>query len=77
MKSKELIEYLRGFEPETEVSIIAVDIETRKKYDAETAWIADAPVPAMIVNLVKEHDFDEEERLAAEEAEEGAESEAE
>ncbi len=74
MKNKKLIKYLQGFDPETEVAIIAVDIEERKKYDVVTGVITDAPIPAMIISLVKERDFDEEERLAAEESEREAET---
>ena len=77
MKNKELIEYLRKFDPEAELAIVVVDIKKRKKYDVVTRWITDAPVPAVVANLVEERDFDKEELLAAEEAEREVESETE
>ena len=77
MKNKELIEYLRKFDPEAELAIVVVDIKKRKKYDVATRWITDAPVPAVVANLVEERDFDKEELLAAEEAEREVESETE
>lgn len=77
MKNKELIEYLRKFDPEAEPAIVVVDIKKRKKYDVVTRWITDAPVPAVVANLVEERDFDKEELLAAEEAEREVESETE
>lgn len=42
-----------------------------------TSWITDAPVPAVVANLVEERDFDKEELLAAEEEEREVESETE
>nr|DAW08823.1 MAG TPA: hypothetical protein [Bacteriophage sp.] len=77
MKNKELIEYLRKFDPEAELAIIVVDIKKRKKYGVVTSWITDAPVPAVVANLVEERDFDKEELLAAEEEEREVESETE
>lgn len=77
MKNKELIEYLWKFDPEAELAIVVVDIKKRKKYDVATCWITDAPVPAVVANLVEERDFDKEELLAAEEAEREVESETE
>ena len=49
---------------------MVVDIEKRKKYDVATKWIIDASVPAVVVNLVEERDFDKEELLAGEYPEE-------
>ena len=69
MKTGELIKYLQKFDPEAELAIMVVDIEKRKKYDVATQWIIDTSVPAVLVNLVEERDFDKEELLAAEEAE--------
>lgn len=35
MKTKELIEYLQGFDAESEVVVIAANPKERKKYDGE------------------------------------------
>lgn len=41
MKTKELIEYLQGFDTESEVLVIAANPKERKKYDGEMFGITD------------------------------------
>lgn len=41
MKTKELIEYLQGFDAESEVVVIAANPKERKKYDGEMFGITD------------------------------------
>lgn len=77
MKNKELIEYLQGFDPESEVYIGAVNLTERKKYYTEMAALTDGPRAAIFLNVIGETGFDEEECQAAEEAESEAEREAE
>ena len=76
MKNKELIEYLQGFDPESEVYIGAVNVTERKKYYTEMAVLTDGPKAAIFLNVIGEVGFDEEESRAAEEIENEAEREA-
>lgn len=45
MKTKELIEYLQGFDAESEVVVITANPKERKKYDGEMFGITDGGQP--------------------------------
>lgn len=45
MKTKELIEYLQGFDAESEVLVIAANPKERKKYDGKMFGITDGGQP--------------------------------
>ena len=77
MKNKELIEYLQGFDPESEVYIGAVNVTERKKYHTEMAALTDGSRAAIFLNVIGEVGFDEVERQAVEEIENEAERESE
>lgn len=65
MKTKELIEYLQGFDAESEVLVIAANRKERKKYDSEMFGITDGGQPIFCVEVSNESDMDEEEIAAA------------
>lgn len=48
MKTKELIEYLQGFDAESEVVVITANPKERKKYDGEMFGITDGGQPIWI-----------------------------
>ena len=74
MKTQELIEYLQGFDPKTDVSIGVVNIAERKKYYTEMVVVTDGPVPAIFLDVIGSVGFDEEECQAADEIESKAEN---
>lgn len=47
MKTKELIEYLHGFDAESEVLVIVANRKERKKYDGEMFGITDGGQPSI------------------------------
>lgn len=49
MKTKELIEYLQGFDAESEVVVIAANPKERKKYDGEMFGITDGGQPIFCI----------------------------
>lgn len=61
MKTKELIEYLKGYDQETEVVMIAADPRKRKKYSGGVFCITDIGVPVLCFDVQEEEDLDEEE----------------
>lgn len=65
MKTKELIEYLQGFDAESEVLVIAANMKERKKYDAKMFGITDGGQPIFCVEVSNEFNMDEEESAAA------------
>lgn len=65
MKTKELIEYLQGFDAESEVLVIAANPKERKKYDTKMFGITDGEQPIFCVEVSNESDMDEEEITAA------------
>lgn len=67
MKTKELIEYLQGFDAESEVLVIAANPKERKKYDGEQTIFC--------IEISNESDLDEKEVEAAEQDEREAEQE--
>ena len=75
MKTKELIEYLQGFDAESEVVVIAANPKERKKYDGEMFGITDGGQPIFCIEISNESDLDEKEIAAAVEDEREAEQE--
>lgn len=75
MQTKELIEYLQRFDAESEVVVIAVSLEKRKKYDGGLIAITDEEQPIFVLDIKGESDLDEEETEAAEQDERKAEQE--
>lgn len=69
MKTKELIKYLKGFDPEGEVAVIAANPKARKKYTGNVFVITDMKIPVLCFDISEESDFDEEEQKAAEKCE--------
>ena len=67
MKNKELIQYLQGFDPETEMSILAADPPRRLRFPVGgVILITDQGFPVICIELNGEESFDEEETAAAE-----------
>jgi hypothetical protein len=75
MKTKELIEYLQGFDAESEVLVITANPKERKKYDGKMFGITDGGQPIFCVEVSNESDLDEEEIAAAVQDERKAEQE--
>lgn len=70
MKTKELIEYLKMFDEDCEVNMIAIDPKKRIKYNiGNVIMITDAGLPVFGIELNGEHDFEEDETAMAEECE--------
>jgi hypothetical protein len=67
MKTKELIEYLQGFDAESEVVVIAANPKERKKYDGGQ--------PIFCIEISNESDLNEKEIAAAVQDEREAEQE--
>lgn len=65
MKTKELIEYLQGFDTESEVLVIAANPKERKKYDGEMFGITDGGQPIFCIEISNETDLNEKEIAAA------------
>lgn len=65
MKTKELIEYLQGFDTESEVLVIAANPKERKKYDGKMLGITDGGQPIFCIEVSNESDLDEKEIAAA------------
>ena len=65
MKTKELIEYLQGFDAESEVVVITANPKERKKYDGEMFGITDEGQPIFCIEISNESDLDEKEIAAA------------
>ena len=59
MKTKELIEYLQGFDAESEVVVIAANPKERKKYDGEMFGITDGGQPIFCIEISNESDLNE------------------
>lgn len=74
-KTKELIEYLQGFDAESEVVVIAANPKERKKYDGEMFGITDGGQPIFCIEISNESDLDEKEIAAAVKDEREAEQE--
>ena len=70
MKTKELIEYLQGFDAESEVVVIAANPKERKKYDGEMFGIT-----IFCIEISNESDLNEKEIAAAVQDEREAEQE--
>ena len=62
MKTKELIEYLQGFDAESEVVVIAANPKERKKYDGEMFGITDGGQPIFCIEISNESDLNEKAR---------------
>lgn len=75
MKTKELIEYLQGFDAESEVLVIAANPKERKKYDGEMFGITDGGQQIFCIEVSNESDLDEKENAAAVQDERKAEKE--
>lgn len=75
MKTKELIEYLQGFDTESEVLVIAANPKERKKYDGEMFGITDGGQPIFCIEISNESDLNEKEIAAAVQDEREAEQE--
>ena len=65
MKTKELIEYLQGFDTESEVLVIAANPKEHKKYDGKMFGITDGGQPIFCVEVSNESNLDKEEIAAA------------
>lgn len=65
MKTKELIEYLQGFDAESEVVVITANPKERKKYDGEMFGITDGGQPIFCIEISNESDLDKKEIAAA------------
>lgn len=65
MKTKELIEYLQGFDTESEVLVIAANPKEHKKYDGKMFGITDGGQPIFSVEVSNESNLDKEEIAAA------------
>lgn len=65
MKTKELIEYLQGFDTESEVLVIAANPKGRKEYDGEMFGITDGGQPIFYIEISNESNLDEKEIAAA------------
>lgn len=74
-KTKELIEYLQGFDAESEVVVIAANLKERKKYDGEMFGITDGGQPIFCIEISNESDLNEKEITAAVQDEREAEQE--
>lgn len=72
MKTKELIEYLREFDEDSEVAVIAANPKARKKYTGGMFGITDMGLPVLCFNIEAEEDMDEEEKETTEECEQEA-----
>lgn len=72
---KELIEYLQGFDAESEVVVIAANPKERKKYDGEMFGITDGGQPIFCIEISNESDLNEKEIAAAVQDEREAEQE--
>lgn len=75
MKTKELIEYLQGFDAESEVVVITANPKERKKYDGEMFGITDGGQTIFCIEISNESDLDEKEIAAAVQDEREAEQE--
>lgn len=75
MKTKELIEYLQGFDAESEVVVIAANQKERKKYDGEMFGIMDGGQPIFCIEIRNEYDLNEKEIAEAVQDEREAEQE--
>lgn len=75
MKTKELIEYLQGFDAESEVVVITANPKERKKYDGEMFGITDGGQPIFCIKISNESDLDKKEIAAAVQDEREAEQE--
>lgn len=76
MKTKEMIEYLQKFDPETEVCIMVVNPPERLKHEIKgLICITDAGRPFIGVEVGGGIPFDQEEVKAAEEDEKNADTE--
>lgn len=58
MKTKELIKYLQKFDENSEVVLIVVDLEKRKKYDSDWFAIIDTEEPVLGIEIGNESDLD-------------------
>lgn len=65
MKTKELIEYLQGFDTESEVLVIAANPKERKKYDGEMFGITDGGQPIFYIEISNESVIPNEKEIAA------------
>ena len=70
MKTKEMIEYLQGFDEDSEAIEIAASPKMRKRYVGWLGAITDAGKPVIVFTVEEEKEFTEEE-IAAEEQENG------
>lgn len=70
MKTKEMIEYLQGFDEDSEVIEIAASPKMRKRYVGWLGAITDAGKPVIVFIVEEEKELTEEE-IAAEEQENG------
>ena len=75
MKTKELINFLQGFDADSEVLVITANPKERKKYDGKMFGITDGGQPIFCVEVSNESDLDEEEIAAAVQDERKAEQE--
>lgn len=69
MTAGELIEYLKGFDAESEIAIIAANPKARKKYTGSAFVITDMGIPVLCLDISTESDLDEKEKAAAEKCE--------
>lgn len=62
MNTKELIEYLSGFDPDTGVCFVAADVKNRIKFDVEFIYaITDMKEPFICLEIGESEPFDAEE----------------
>ena len=70
MTTKEMIEYLQRFDPETDISYIALNPPARLRHEVNgIICITDMERPAIALEIGGAIPFDEEETAAAEECE--------
>lgn len=68
MKTKEIIEYLQGFDPESETAVVAINLKDRTKHEIEGVnFITDSESPAVFVLLGEVADIDTENEASKEE----------
>lgn len=68
MKAKEIIEYLQGFDPESETAVVAINLKDCTKHEIEGVnFITDSENPAIFVLLGKVTDIAAEIKASKEE----------
>ena len=59
MKTKELNEYLHGYDPESQVLVITANPKERKKNEGKMFGITDGGQPIFCIEISNESDLDE------------------